>query len=225
MIQVILSAIFCGYQKVSILVWWYEAVADMIDAGGMHMSNNEAVGNNIRSLRKLKNVTQEQLVELIGEENLSLSTLKRIESGNGGFNIRRLGLICEALDCELVDLFDREQIKAAIENYCRQIEGDISVQYVAEIQRILYPKPSDHFLLQEWPITTLLQFLIYLPLMDEHWLYDCLQRIDGQGFENEYYILRELDFLFKMIPESDAKIYADKMAQKCTYDYYEIYKF
>lgn len=184
------------------------------------MNIKETIGNHIRNLRKAKNITQEQLIDLVGDENLSLSTLKRIESGNGGFNVGRLGLICEALNCELVDLFDKEQIKLAIENYCRLIDDEGSVQFVAERQRLFYPKPSDHFLLQGKPIVSLLQFLIYLPLMDEYWLYDCLQRIDGQGFDNDYYILSKLNFLYKMIPESDAKIYADMMAQKCTYDYF-----
>ncbi len=182
------------------------------------MSINEAVGNNIRNLRKSKNVTQEQLIEAIGDENLSLSTLKRIESGNGGFNVGRLSLICKALDCELMDLFDQEQTKVAIENYCRLIEDEGAVQYVADRQRLFYPKPSDHPLLQGLPITSLLQFIIYLPLMDEFWLYDCLQRIEGSGFDNDHYILGRLAFLYKMIPESDAKGYADEMARRCTYD-------
>ncbi|MBO5569086.1 MAG: helix-turn-helix transcriptional regulator [Clostridia bacterium] len=81
------------------------------------MSINETVGNHIRSLRKTRNITQEQLVGLIGDENISLSTLKRTENGNGGFNIEKLVLICKALNCELVDLFDEEQIKAMIKKY------------------------------------------------------------------------------------------------------------
>lgn len=182
------------------------------------MSINEAVGNNIRNLRKTKNVTQEQLIEAIGDENLSLSTLKRIESGNGGFNVGRLSHICKALNCELIDLFDQEQTKAVIENYCRLIEDKGAVQYVADRQRLFYPKSSDHLLLRGLPITSLLQFIIYLPLMDEFWLYDCLQRIDGNGFDNDHYILGKLAFLYMMIPESDAKVYADEMARRCTYN-------
>ena len=139
--------------------------------------NNKAVGDHIRELRKSRNITQERLIEIIGDERISLSTLKRIEGGNGGFNIGKLGLICDALNCDLMDLFDEEQVKAAIENYCRIIEDEGSERYVAERQRIFYPKPSDYFLLQGWPITSLLQFIIYLPLVDEHWLYDFLQSL------------------------------------------------
>lgn len=187
------------------------------------MSINEAIGSNIRGLRKLKNITQEQLIELIGDENLSLSTLKRIESGNSGFRVDRLGLICKAMNCDLADLFDEEQVNVAIKNYCRLIEDEDSVRYRAEIQRLFYPKPSDQVLLQGWPIMSLLQFLIYLPLMDEYWLYNSLLCIDGKGFENEHYILSKLAYLYKLIPESDAKLYADRMARKCTFDYFMRY--
>ena len=68
------------------------------------MFNTIQFGNRIAQIRREKNMTQEDLVELVGEDYISVSTLKRIESGRGHIDMLRIIRICKALGCELQDL-------------------------------------------------------------------------------------------------------------------------
>lgn len=183
------------------------------------MLNTYQIGEQIAKLRQKKGLTQEQLIELIGEDKVSLSTLKRIESGMGGFSLKRIIPICDALECEIGELID-DQIKVSLKDYYSE-EGEGEVLFAAEIQRLFYPKRSDHMLFQRFPITSLLQFLIYLPLMNKDDLHTCLYCIGGSAFDREYYILSKLAYLYRTIPKGDAKDYADYMANKCTYDWFK----
>ena len=183
------------------------------------MINTIALGEHIRFMRKSKNLTQEQLVERIGDDKMSLSTIKRLESGNGSFDLVKLSRICEALECDLNDLLMDEDVVAALKNLYPQEEWE-GIPYAAEIQRLFYPKPSEYPSLGGRQILSVLQLIIYLPLMDERLLYDCLYRIEGNAFDNENYVLDKLSLLYRRIPDSRAKRYADLMAKKCTYDYF-----
>ncbi len=51
---------------------------------------------------------------------------------------------------------------------------------------------------------------MYLPLCDLVFLADMLLRINGNLKHNQYYIEKELDYLYRKIPESPAKTYADQ---------------
>ena len=54
--------------------------------------------------------------------------------------------------------------------------------------------------------------------MDETMLFRYLRDIEGDAFNNECYVLNKMEFLYRLIPESDAKRYADYMAKKCTFE-------
>ncbi len=183
------------------------------------MINTIALGERIRIIRKRKNLTQEELVDIIGDDKMSLSTIKRLESGKGSFDLIKLSRICEALECDLNDLLMDEDVVDGLKNLFPPEEWD-NIPYVAEIQRLFYPKPPVFPSLGKRPILSVLQLMIYLPLMDERLLYDCLYRIEGNAFDNENYVLDKLSLLYRRIPDSRAKRYADLMAKKCTYDYF-----
>ena len=61
------------------------------------------LGKRIQELRKSKNITQEQLVEIIGSNTNNLS---RIENGKKFLSAEKLSKIAEALQVEVKDLFD-----------------------------------------------------------------------------------------------------------------------
>lgn len=183
------------------------------------MLNAFDCGKRIAKRRHELNMTQEQLVERVGEENISLSTLKRIESGNGNIDVERLSQICEALDCRLQDVLSENILEQAITIAYDSEKAEI--QDCLYRQRLFYPELSKSLLYDDFPIKSLLQFIIYLPLMDEDAVLDVLQRIGGDAFDNEYYVLEKLQFLYKTIPDNKAKQFADYEAAKCTYQYFE----
>ena len=186
------------------------------------------LGERIASKRRIAGITQEELIERIGEENLSLSTLKRIEEGTGHLNIENLLLIANAMGYKLKDLIEDDSLRTILEKryYDPETEEEDNrkeIDYAVYRQQLFYPEPFKGSYFDFYPITTLLQFIVYLPLMDEEWLYHCLWLIEGDRFGGEEYVLDKLRVLFRTIPESKAKRYADYAAQKYTFEYYKEY--
>ncbi|MFR1672123.1 MAG: helix-turn-helix domain-containing protein [Candidatus Gastranaerophilaceae bacterium] len=72
------------------------------------MDNKKLLGQRIKHYRKAKNLTQEQLAELVSMEPNSISI---IESGRNFPTLNSLEKIANALDIELNILFRYRQIK------------------------------------------------------------------------------------------------------------------
>ena len=66
------------------------------------MNNLEILGENIRMLRKAKNISQEKLAEMC---NLHRTYIGAIECGNKNICFRNLIKIIGALDCNLSEIF------------------------------------------------------------------------------------------------------------------------
>lgn len=64
---------------------------------------NTQLGARIKELRKAKNITQEELVEIIGSDTNNLS---RIENGKKFMSADKLSKIADALNVDIKDLFD-----------------------------------------------------------------------------------------------------------------------
>lgn len=185
------------------------------------MNNMYDIGARIAELRREKGLTQEGLIEKIGDEFMSLSTLKRIESGNGHLDFRRLEEICEALGCRVQDMLYDEDIRTAMRNYIIECDGEFgeedegNIDFYINILNLCYPKVPDNFLFDRFTVTNLMQFIIYLPLMNVADLTDSLWRIYGDAFRHEYYVLEKIEYLIKNIPDCNAKRYADILARRC----------
>ena len=65
----------------------------------------QAIGQNIRHVRKQRNLTLKQMGRRTG---LSVSLLSQIERAESSASISSLFKIAQALDCKLIDLFDGE---------------------------------------------------------------------------------------------------------------------
>ena len=66
----------------------------------------DSIGTRIANERRYACLTQEELVGLIGEHNISLSTLKRIEHDEGRVRLSNTMLICKALGLSVYDIVD-----------------------------------------------------------------------------------------------------------------------
>lgn len=76
------------------------------------MNNKKLLGKRIKELRKLKNLTQENLAELI---NIETSSLSAIESGRHFPSLLTLEKIAQNLNVELKVLFDYKQLQSTQE--------------------------------------------------------------------------------------------------------------
>ena len=188
------------------------------------------IGIRIKRLRKERGLTQEQVAELIGEDVMSLSTYKRIEEGKSSVNLRRAYHISKALSCKPTDLIsDIDDRREAIKAFYAADGVDLDEEELKNLDdslllmRLCYPEVPNDPLYTRFAITNLMQFIIYLPLMDPLMLMNSLLGIDGDAFDREYYVLQKIAYIHRMIPESDAKKYADMMASECTADYFMDY--
>ena len=71
-------------------------------------SGSKDFGKRIKELREARNLTQEQLAEMVG---LEYQTISRIETGYYFTNFENLKNIANALNTDIKDLFDFEHIK------------------------------------------------------------------------------------------------------------------
>lgn len=179
------------------------------------------IGEKIAELRKGKGLTQEDLIEIVGDENMSIATLRRIESGRCSLNLSRLSLICEALECDIRDVIKSNEKEDAIKAFYTEPNDEESLvkRLLMDIQ-LFYPNSKDHPFYAEDSITNLVQFWIYLPLFDQEVLADCTSRLDGDVFGREMYVMDLLARLYRSIPEGEAKQYADMQASLCTQEYF-----
>lgn len=84
-----------------------------------------SIGTRIANERRYACLTQEELVGLIGEHNISLSTLKLIEHDEGRISLSNAMLICKALGLSISDIVDD---KAELRNPIVLIEAGIIMQ-------------------------------------------------------------------------------------------------
>jgi len=80
------------------------------------------LGARIKELRKSKNITQEELVEVIGSDTNNLS---RIENGKKFMSAEKLSKIAEALKVDIKELFDFGHILSD-EELKKEIVSDVN---------------------------------------------------------------------------------------------------
>lgn len=161
------------------------------------------LGNRIKQIRKKMGLSQAYLAE---QAAFSKNYLGRLERGQiKSVSIGIISNICEALGITLSELF------ADLEESSSTAEDDdtyANALYTQMIEKACYP-PS----VEGMPVSTLLQFLAYLPLMQPELLIDSLARIDGAFLGSESYVLKQINLCIKRIPPSPAKEYADACAR------------
>ena len=187
------------------------------------MKSSTEIGAYIANRRKEKGLAQEALIEIIGDDKLSISTLRRIESGQGSMNVIRLATICQALGCKIQDVISEDENREALKKvYTEPGEEEEIDARLVELQ-LCYPEEPDYFVYQNMTINSLMKLLIYLPLLDLEDLILWIYNNYGDFFGNEHYVLQKLMMLYNRIPAGEAKEHADLMAARCTAEYFMSY--
>ncbi len=91
--------------------------------------NQEKIGTFISECRKQKNLTQEQLANIIGVSN---RTISKWENGNNMPDYSILPILCETLDITINELLSGE--KLAQENYQKKLEENLILN-MAELKK------------------------------------------------------------------------------------------
>lgn len=158
-------------------------------------SINQIIAENICTLRKSRKMTQEQLAEMV---NLSKNTIANIESRSIKQNntINTIESIATALGVPAYQLLIDEDELDDFHSDKANAENITATYY-----------PPVHYL---YNISTLIEFLIYLPLIDHRNLYhNLISAVAGCVFDSELYISSKIDNLVRRIPDSPEKKFAD----------------
>ena len=168
---------------------------------------NTLIGLKIKALREEQGISQSDLAKM---SNISSTYLSLLENGKrNNISLTTLYMICDALHIKVNQLL-------CISSYSADDPIDTSDSLeMAEAQQVIIS--DDKILLSFYPekynnnkISSLLEFVLYLPLIDETMLYDALNAIQGHFLGNEIYICKRINSLIKRITDSPAKKFADE---------------
>lgn len=157
------------------------------------------VGKRILKLRQKLNISQSELAQ---KSDISKTYLGEIERGKRtNISLAVIARIAASLGVTMAELFDNIEVS----NVSWEDDDTFAdALYQNKIEDACYPPGLEGF-----PVTTLMQFLVYLPLLQPQHIVDSLLRIDGcfKGYED--YVLKQINFCISKIPASSEKEYAD----------------
>lgn len=168
------------------------------------------LGKRVLRIRQKLNISQSDLAQ---RAELSKTYLGEFERGQRtNISISVIARIADSLGVTMSELFnDIEMSDASWEDD----DTFANTLYQKKLEDACYPSGFEGF-----PVTTLMQFLVYLPLLQPRYIIDSLLRIDGTFNGYESYVLKQINFCISKIPPSPAKEYADNCAKQLSRDVY-----
>ena len=173
------------------------------------------LGNKISSRRRELKLSQEAAAE---KADIGLATYKRIEQGKNSCKLETLENISAALDIKMSNLLPSKL--RTILNRLFDDDDSNETEWLLNRQNVFYPEKNEGF---DYPITTLLEFIMYLPLVNIAVLFDSLNRFAGELFQYESYVCDQLSYVYKNIEDDEMKKFADYQCGKLNYDYFRNY--
>jgi len=171
--------------------------------------NKEKIGLVIREFRKKLKLTQKELAFKSGVSQALISEIERPNANsNYGLTLSSLDRIATALGVTTQNILDMS------EGYYDEIgEEDILDELRAnkKLMDTFYPPNYIYSSGSVINCSCLLEFVIYLPLIDICNLYEGLRRLDGDIFNRETYLTDLINSAVRVIPDSLAKSYADRI--------------
>lgn len=171
-----------------------------------------AIGKRISQIRHKLGMSQEELAQISGVSKNFIGQIERGERPSP--SISKIADISSALNITLSDLFRGIDLRMIA---CTNEEEEKTALSLFEgiIEEVMYPPKFPRY-----EVSTLLEFLIYLPLMNPRKLLDSLMRISGDMLGKEQYVLDQINYCVSSIPASAAKYFADSQAKKLNRECY-----
>ena len=160
------------------------------------------LGEVITNYRQEQKRTKSELASAAG---IDRTYLGRIEQGTiANVSVTVIRNIADGLGISFVQLMAAaecciDEEKETREKSCGYVDGNLKAA--------LYPPYNKNY-----PVTSMFDFLMYLPLMDESLLAEMLRRIGGD-FKNTIYALDIIKDCVEEIPQGLAREYADIMVK------------
>lgn len=175
---------------------------------------NESIGLKIKIFREKMGWTQAYLAEKAGVAQSSISSAENSQNDTHIY-VDTLLRIARAFDIPITYFFQSYNDPDLSEDNYEDNEFDRAEALAQSminrnIVAAFYPAPfTAKFPSSYSPISTLLQFMVYLPLINQKLLWEFMHSFVGDYVGNERYIANQLGFLVHIIPDSPAKKYAD----------------
>ena len=161
----------------------------------------------IKNARAEKKLSQKKLVDIIGEHKISVRTLRRIEQGY--LNVS-YDLVLELLNYFNLDLrytikneYEDKMVRDTLQHwdeYTNLRECLCEINHKIELHRMLFNESGHYY--KDFHVKTLIDFILYYPLVDQNILDDVIYRIGGACTEPYYlYLLDQMERLYESIPE------------------------
>ncbi len=174
------------------------------------------IGLIIKRARKERGLSQKKLIEKIGAHKVSVRTLRRIEHGSTTVNKNLTKELLRFFRLKLNYTLQDEYEEKIMRQWLYDEYDDMKIQdrlneANAEIEeyRTLFHHGKNRF--KKFPITSLAEFIIYYPLMDPECLNQAVWRIGGKCAGRFYYLLEQMDWVYRSIPDSKLKQTADEL--------------
>ena len=153
------------------------------------------IAKNMRLFRNAKNLSQKNLAEKTGISQAYISKIESMQVND--ISIEITCKIADSLGVEWEELFQTPDDDYVEEKYREAI-----------LQTYYPPMLSDRL-----PVSSLLEFITYLPLISSVDLYEGLARVGGTICGHEVYISEKIEAMLRHIPDSPAKKFADILVQ------------
>lgn len=183
---------------------------------------NESIGLKIKIFREKMGWTQAYLAEKAGVAQSSISSAENSQNDTHIY-VDTLLRIAQAFDIPITYFFQSYNDPDLSEDNYEDNEFDRAEALAQSminrnIVAAFYPTPfTAKYPSSYKPISTLLQFLVYLPLINQRLLWEFMHSFMGDYIGNERYIANQLGFLVNKIPDSPAKKYADFISDEIEY--------
>lgn len=169
----------------------------------------------VKKARKEKQLTQEELIGKIGEHQVSIRTLQRIESGDLTVTDELVNIILDYFSLDLGyrlrDAYEERIMREWLERVPEEVEINECIKSInADIMEYRTLFHGEENLYKDYHIKSLPEFFIYLPLMDINRLNQALVRVGGTIRGYFTYFLDQCEWLYEEIPDSILKKAADE---------------
>ena len=147
--------------------------------------NMELTGNKIKEAIENSEFEESEIAEYL---MVSDRTIKYWKSGRKLPSLDNLFELSKILDTEVTNLisFEYENSEHDLTDLLKEMSGD-------------NPAPFMHYYRKTFKISTIEDFLAFLPLYNEEVLNDVLYRISGESVDNGTYMLEKLQYLYNNI--------------------------
>ena len=174
------------------------------------------VGQQISTYRQKLGWTQKDLSIKSG---VAQSRISSLENGKADKKLRieTLQRLAEAMKVPVSSLLAPKFTQTQKRSFSKQKLIDALTESVMDeniMQTFYPPMPATRVNAPYESITSLIEFLVYLPLLDPVILYEIMYAYQGDYVGNEEYLGKKIGSAVSRIPDSDAKRYADWTVQQ-----------